>query len=133
MYSSEHLKAVEAICCKHCTDGSTSGIWCNDENCKCHGYGVVVSTVKRVLENMLETYKISNNGRAPYDLHGYSHAVKDVVLRVEEIFTCERDQAYEKGRNAAIQAIKDYRISDWSDEQAIYNQLEEIIGRIEKM
>jgi hypothetical protein len=44
-----------------------------------------------------------------------------------------RQEGYVRGLDKSIETIKEYRIYDWSDEQAIYNQLEEICERISSL
>ena len=49
-------------------------------------------------------------------------------------YFASRDKAIiETVREECVETIKSYRIYDWSDEQAIYNQLEEIIERIQSL
>lgn len=36
------------------------------------------------IEELQKTYGTSNNGRAPYDTHGYSHALIDVLQILDE-------------------------------------------------
>lgn len=33
----------------------------------------------KTIQSMKETYSTSNNGKAPYDEHGYNHACDDVI------------------------------------------------------
>lgn len=35
--------------------------------------------IVEMVKTLMEEYKTANNGREPYDLHGYRHACKDII------------------------------------------------------
>lgn len=63
-----------------------------------------------------------------------NHTKSDPIIPKEEQVLIELKSfittLLEKQREEYVEMIRDYKFSDWSDEQAIYDQLEEIIIRI---
>jgi hypothetical protein len=64
-------------------------------------------------------------------LNGKLHSTtwnKEVEAKLYTLIEQERQAEMER----CVELIRSYRIYDWSGEQEIYNQLEEIIDRIQK-